>query len=48
MQKLINKRTVNSYDILLISIPDLAVAVNTTATAVQYEPKRLKITTRIR
>ena len=42
-----DKRTISSHDILLISTPNLPVAVNTTAATVQYQPKRREITTRI-
>lgn len=42
MPKTIDKRTTSSYDVLLISAPNLPVAVNTTATAVQYKRKDTK------
>ena len=42
---MIDKRTISSYDTLLISPPNLPVAINTTAATVKYEPKTDEIIT---
>lgn len=47
MLKTIDKRTVSSYNNLLVSTQNMPAAVNTTATTARYKPKRHEITTSI-